>query len=113
MAQRDEKLGIKMTPAQVVHERILYLRSLERILEDTDFEELFENASDEDKKKIMKMAEDGDKDGILKWTKSSVEYTLEQMNIRKLRVLGRRYGIRRYNSIPKASLLSELHALVK
>ena len=94
---------------KVINERILYLRSIERILHSDKFNSAFEKSNSEEKSKLLLAIQNNDKESILLWIKN----ILDDRNIFELRQLGKKFGIKNFNKLPKGILIEEIRNVKK
>lgn len=86
------------------------MRSLQRLVETDLFDEIFIKASMEEQNKVKAFIEQNNHRGVLEWLsiQQRNNMKLEDMNMRELRTLGGKLGIRDYSNLTKASLLSAI-----
>lgn len=86
-----------------------HARATYRLITSEAFEDAYETASDDAAERVIAMVRSNDKEGVERWlkrTKDGVE--VGALSLRELRSLGQKLGVRSYNRLPKASLLSEI-----
>ena len=83
-------------------------RATSRLVSGEAFEEAYAAASDADADALVLLLQADDRDGIEQWLKSRQANEVGAMTLRELRTLGQKLGVRSYNHLPKASLLSEI-----
>lgn len=91
-----------------LHNRSLAMRAIDRIVSTMEFEETYKRATKEDRVAISNMILNANKEGVEFWVRNQHQYEDGARNIRELRIIGQKLGIRLYNRLPKALLLSEI-----
>lgn len=95
---------------QVLHSRVNDWRSLQRIVETTDFEIAYKQATEEQRRIATQLIKNGEKDNVLKWIalQERNRTDIEELPVRELRKLAGSLGIAGYQFLTKASLLSQI-----
>lgn len=93
-----------------LHAQLNNTRSLHRLVCLPEFEEAFKTANEEQRTIVKKLINTGNREGVEKWLaiqhRDKVDF--ESLTMRELRVMAQQLGIKAYNFLPKASLLSEI-----
>ena len=91
------------------HNRACRSRSIARTVASEDFERAYNLASSGARIVIVAIVERLDKDALDQWILDQREPSdLSGWSLRELRAEGQRLGIRNYNNLPKALLISEI-----
>lgn len=93
---------------QSVHARLLVARNLFTMVNNTEFLAAYELATNSQREYIKVLIDASDVVNLAKIKRQLLRPELESLTCRELRKLGQDYGIRGYNTLPKASLLSAL-----
>lgn len=91
-----------------LHNKACMIRSIDRIVNSVEFATAYEIAKLDDRVMVATMIRSGNKDGIEFWLRKERENDDGARPIRELRVIAQQLGIRFYNRLPKALLLSEI-----
>lgn len=91
-----------------VTNKVLILRSIERIVKRPQFEAIYAAATENEKQKVNKYIEDGNKEGLLDWLHNQKRKLLGELSVATLRRKASILGIPFYNKMPKSTLLSEI-----
>lgn len=93
---------------QLMHTKLLALRSLDRILSSEAFKMIYESATEEQRDAVKLLIQDGDKLAIEQWMAAQEIKPYENMTVVELRQHARKLGVLNYHLLPKASLLSAI-----
>lgn len=94
-----------------LHSRLLDTRSLQRIVESENFEEIYKNASEDQRIIVKHLIQQGATGGVTQWLviqQRNSKANIATLSVRELRQMASKLGIAAYNILPKASLLSAI-----
>lgn len=93
-----------------VHKMFLKYRSLDRLVQDFKFKEIFISADEEDKKRAVKIIKSVDSFKFLLWMKRQKEKNedIACLGVRELRKIASLYGVSHYNKICKGELVRKI-----
>lgn len=83
-------------------------RAAYRLVASEAFEEAYAAADDAQAATLVLLVQANDKEGIECRLKARRDDEVGALSLRELRTLGQKLGVRSYNRLPKASLLSEI-----
>lgn len=93
-----------------IHNQILKLRSIERILKSDSFEIAYKKASSEDKKKLDWILKTQYLNNLRSWIFKINEQSLETMSSRRLRELCKQYSVPYWSRLDKLEMIEEINA---
>lgn len=93
-----------------IHNKILMLRSIERILKSEDFEYVYKNASPDEQTKVEWILKTENLDNLKKWLHRLSEESLITMSSRKLKNLCKRNSIPYWSRLTREEMIEALHA---
>lgn len=91
-----------------VHQKLLAARNLFTLVNGPRFISAWSTANENQKSTIMDLVDSGEATKLSIYIRNVLHDSLGNMNVRELRRLAQQCGIRGYNTLPKASLLSAL-----
>lgn len=111
MGERNEIMGREIRQQKIrIHNKILLLRSIERILKSEDFEYVFENASDEERKKVEWILKTENLDNLKSWLRRLSEESLITMSSRKLKDICKRNSVPYWSRLTREEMIEALNA---
>ena len=96
-----------------LNESIASRRRTLRLIETPRFQFAYQKASTASRLKAMALVSEDNQEGIEDWLCNQLQQQYTEMNSRELRDLGRKFGIKYYAQLPKATLLSEIIAYAR
>ena len=95
---------------ELFHAQVLHVRNINNIINSDNFEVAFNLSSDKEKHNVLKIISELDKDGIKNFIDSRLSNgtPFDQLNIRKLRDIGKHMRISNYHVLNKMSLIEEI-----
>lgn len=100
---------------EVFHAQFLHVRNINNLLHSDDFEIAFNLANDNQKQKILITLVELDKDSIKNFIEEQIAEStpFEQLNIRRLREIGKYMKIKDYHVLNKMTLIDEVKRAVQ
>ncbi len=106
-----ERLG---SIRQACHARMLSARTINRIVESDDFRDYFLKSSELVQTTAEQFILNGDKDGLESWMHDRRnEFDNAALSIKELRRIAQQLGVKGYNALPKALLLTGIEDVKK
>lgn len=106
-----------MNPLQTLRSghrnKICEARSIDRTINSDEFATAFEKADDLSREAVSGIVRNGNKAALEDWLRVARQTSHAEMSLRELRVVGQQLGVRHYNRLPKALLLSEIQNATK
>lgn len=93
---------------QAVHSKLLNIRNLFTVVTGPKFIEAWGRATDDQKGQLSALIERGDHAELSTYVRTVLRDSLGDLNVRELRKIAQECGVRGYNTLPKASLLSAI-----
>lgn len=93
---------------EVVHNKILVLRSIENILARPKFIRLWHDSNECEQAFVICMATEGKKEEILKWINEHPSLDLGDKTLTQLRDIAKRLGVKYYAQLMHGELVSEI-----
>ena len=91
-----------------VHQRLLNIRRIERLVLSKEFEIAYVRANEKAKQKVIEIIKQGSNEQLTKWIKFELEEGIGDYTIRQLRLIASQYGIPNYGVMLKSQLLSSI-----
>ena len=100
---------MKYTEIDKYQNRVLLLaRAMHRIVSNPKFEQAFDASTTEERIAVFGFVKSGNRDAIIKWIQDKFADDYSAYSIRKLREVGREFGIPYCSRKDKQTLLSEI-----
>lgn len=90
---------------ELAYSRFLTVQKLHRLVSSDLFERAFALADDTDRKKIIELTESSNLLALKPFITAIGRRELSDKTITELRALGRKYGVKHYNNLPKTHLI--------
>ena len=97
------------TLRRISHDLACRSRAVDRLVSSDDFDDAYSPADTDARLAAAELIRSSDRDGLEDWLRLHRPVRgHEDMTLRELRAVGQQLGIRSYNHLPKAILLSEI-----
>ena len=89
----------------LVHDRVLNMRRIERYVESTSFSINWDHLTPEEQDECVELILESDSGAFRKWFMSHIRKELGEMTTRELKNVARTKGIKNYSRLPRVDLI--------